>query len=127
MPDVPPIVRRVAETLGPPAVLEALTTGLPPRDLRSLLLYVLAERARARDPLSYLGDHARGGAVGWPPVSARAFHAIAGDAFDAAEAFEAIDLPPVVPHGSTYALSGVHPNNVLAAMRGFEVMGDPTI
>ena len=108
-------------------MLSALTKDLAPRDLRSLLLYVLAERALARDPRSYLGDHARGGAVGWSPIDARTMRALEGDAFDAADAFEAIDLPPVVPHGATYALSGVHPNNVLAAMRGFEVMGDPTI
>ncbi len=128
MPPVPPIVRRIADALGEsPSPLDALTHGLPPRDLRSLLLYVLAERALARDPLSFLGDHARGGAVGWPAVSARVLPALEGDALDAADAFDAIDLPPVVPHGATYALSGVHPNNVLAAMRGFEVMGDPTI
>src|SRR5580698_9881018 len=98
MATVPPIIRRISEALGgDPALLEALTRGLPPRDLRSLLLYVLAERALARDALT------------------------------AADAFDAIDLPPVVPHGATFALSGVHPNNVLATMRGFEVMGDPTI
>lgn len=122
------IIARIAEALaGAPDLLAALTSGLPPRDLRSLLLYVLAQRALARAPLSFLGDHARGGAVGWSPVDGRAMHAIEGDALGAADAFEAIDLPPVVPHGATYALSGVHPNNVLAAMRGFEVMGDPTI
>jgi hypothetical protein len=132
MRDVPPIIRRITEELageGKPALdlVSALVSGVSPRDLRSLLLYVLGERALARDPMSFLGDHARGGAVGWSPVDARAMHALEGDALDAAEAFDAIDLPLVVPHGATYALSGVHPNNVLAAMRGFEVMGDPTI
>ena len=127
MGNVEPILRRIEEALGGPAIMRALTAGLPPRDLRSLLLHVLAQRALARDPLSFLGDHARGGAVGWPPIDGRAMHAIEGDALDAADGFDAIDLPPVVPHGATYALSGVHPNNVLAAMRGFEVMGDPTI
>jgi hypothetical protein len=136
MRELPPIIRRIAEALGgqvePGAsighgVVSALVSGLSPRDLRSLFLYVMAERALAREPLSFLQDHARGGAVGWPSVDARALHALEGDAFDAADAFDAIDLPLVVPHGATYALSGVHPNNVLAAMRGFEVMGDPTI
>jgi hypothetical protein len=128
VPGLPPIIRRIAESLdGGGALLDALVRGLAPRDLRSLLLYVLAERALARDPQSFLGDHARGGAVGWPAVSARALHALEGDALEAADAFEFIDLPPVVPHGATYALSGVHPNNVLAAMRGFEIAGDPTI
>ena len=127
MGSVEPILRRISAALGGEAVVTALTSGLPPRDLRSLLLHVLAQRALARDPLSFLGDHARGGAVGWCPIDGRAMHAIEGDALEAADTFDAIELPPVVPHGATYALSGVHPNNVLAAMRGFEVMGDPTI
>src|ERR1700733_13521135 len=113
-----PFLARIVQALkSAPDLLEALPSGLPPRDLRSLLLHVMAQRALARDPLSFLGDHARGGAVGWPPIDARAMHAIEGDALAAADAFDAIDLPPVVPHGATHALSGVHPNNVLAAMR----------
>ncbi|HEY2514945.1 MAG TPA: hypothetical protein VGI39_28965 [Polyangiaceae bacterium] len=121
------VLRRVSESLGGPGTVEALAQELSPRDLRSLLLYVVGRRAMARKATDVLMDHEELAAVRWPAPSARELHALSGDAFDAAAEFEAVDLPPMTPLGATFALSGIHPNNVVTAVRGLELLGDPTI
>lgn len=59
-------------------------------------------------------------------VDARALHRMEGLAFEAAEGFEGVVLPPVLPLGATGFLGGTHQNNVLSCLRGLEVMADPT-
>ena len=121
------ILRRVSEVLAGGDTVEALARELSPRDLRSLLLYVVGRRAMARNAADALADHEELAAVRWPAPGARELHALTGDAFDAASEFEAVDLPPMTPLGATFALSGVHPNNIVTAVRGLELLGDPTI
>ena len=48
-------------------------------------------------------------------------------AFDAVPDYDAVDLAPVEPLGSTSVLGRIDQNNVLATARGTEVVADPTI
>lgn len=120
------ILPRIARDLGGEPVVAALR-ALPPRDLNSLLLHLFAARASAATPRDLLERYERAGlfkpSFANPRVSARFLDA----AFEAAEGFEAVELSPMAPLGAGALLSGVHPNNVLSASRGAEVLADPTL
>ena len=60
-------------------------------------------------------------------ADARRLHSFEAEMLASAEAFEAVALGPVVPLGATRALGGIHPNNVLAGVRGHEVQSDPSV
>jgi hypothetical protein len=117
---------RLARAAGGQAVVDALVT-MPPRDLNSLLMHVFAARAEQLGPLDLMAAQERGGVFAPGYVEPRTALAAAQAAFDAAAAFEAVELAPVTPLGAARVLGGVHTNNVLAATRGAELVADPTI
>jgi hypothetical protein len=120
------ITSRIERELGSSDLVDSLAKGLPPSDLQSLLMEVYriraAEvkehgiRARARDPLMAPSS-----------VSARELLAFDCAAFEAAAEFEALDLSPVCPFGTSHALGGTSQNNVLTAIRQSELLGDSTV
>jgi hypothetical protein len=57
--DAGDILRRIARELGGEGVVAALCRGLAPRDLQSLLLHVMAERAGRVGPLEALREYER--------------------------------------------------------------------
>lgn len=60
-------------------------------------------------------------------ADARRLHRAEGELLDSASEFEAIALGPALPLGATRVLGGIHPNNVLSALRGLEVQADPSV
>ena len=126
MPVPEPILRRLAVALGGTPVVETLER-LSARDLKSLLLHLLGRRMNGATPQSVLRDHERLPLTSWPKVDARRLRAVEQHALEAAVAFEAIALPPVVPLGATHALGGVSADHVLATIRGVEVLADPIV
>jgi hypothetical protein len=116
------IVARILEQLGAPELLERLVR-LTPTDLQSLLLEVYRARAARLDAAALT--------VARPltapsTLDARAMLEIDRVAYAEARGFEAVELSPVAPVGSSHVLGGIDQNNVLAAVRNVEVLADPT-
>lgn len=59
-------------------------------------------------------------------VDARLLNGFDRAAFAAADGFEAVELSPVCPLGTTHVLGAVDQNNVLTTIRNAEVLGDST-
>lgn len=109
-----------------PAAWKALTETLAPSELWSLLLGVLEARARERSPASLLEQWGRDGYVQAAPVDQRTFLAIDGELLFAASGFEALELSPVAPLGVCSVVAPASQNKVLSALRGTEIVSDPT-
>lgn len=108
------------------ATLEVLTSGLSGSELQSLLLAVMERRAAARAPKDVVAQYARDRFCAPSAVSLRALHAVDGALLEAAEGFEAIDLSPLAPLGVCSSVAPTHQNRVVSALRGTEVVSDPT-
>jgi hypothetical protein len=108
------------------AALRALHDELAPSELWSLLLDVLEGRARKRAPASVLEQFERDGFTAPAPVDTRTFLALDGALFGAAAEFEGLELSPVAPLGAVSAVALGSQNKVLSALRGTEVVSDPT-
>lgn len=121
-----PILDRILREAGAPGLLEALTERLSPRDLATLLLHVMEARAARVDPAGALEAFARKGPARPSAHDARVLRAMDVRAFEAAAGFEAVALSPMCPLGTSHAFGGVHQNNVLSALRGLELIADPT-
>ena len=117
------ILRRIAGELGGPERLAALE-ALAPRDLASLILHLLARQAERVRPADLLAQAERTSAFAPAAVDPRAVGVVVAAAHEAAAAFTAVELAPVAPLGLLTALTGLHPDNVLAAARAAEVPGD---
>ncbi|HEY3498091.1 MAG TPA: hypothetical protein VGK73_25505 [Polyangiaceae bacterium] len=104
----------------------ALRNELLPSELWSLLLGVLEARAASRAPADLLEQYERDGYTEPAPVDQRTFLRIDAELFAAAERFEAVELSPVAPLGVCSALAPASQNKVLSALRGTEVVSDPT-
>jgi hypothetical protein len=120
------ILRRIAAKLGGMERIDALAE-LEGRDFKSLLLHVFDRRSRRRAPRELLEAFEREPTFTVSPVDPRRSREVIGALFDAAAAFQAIELSPVTPLGTAHALSGIHQNNVLAAARGAEALSDLTL
>lgn len=108
------------------ASLQALREGLPATRLWSLLLDVMEHRARQRTPASLTDQWTRGGFTAPAPVDQRTLHAIDRCLLDAAAGFEALELSPLAPLGVCSAVGLASQNKVVSALRGTEVVSDPT-
>jgi hypothetical protein len=108
------------------AALRALHYELAPNELWSLLLGVAEARARTRTPASLLEQFERDGFTAPAPVDTRTFLALDGALFGAAAGFEGLELSPVAPLGTVSAVALGSQNKVLSALRGTEVVSDPT-
>jgi hypothetical protein len=117
------IARRVARALGDEGLVDKLI-ALPQSELTSLLLEVTRQRQRSVADLA--AQFARVAAVRPSPTDARQTAAVETEAFAAAEGFDAIALSPVAPLGINAVLGEVDQNSTLAALRGMEVLADPT-
>ena len=116
-----PILARIAAQIGIPDLYDRLAR-LSPSDLNSLLLELF--RARATSPAELIR---RATTLSAPcVVDARILHDFDRAAFETAAEFTALDLSPVDPIGLPRTLGGIDQNNVLSALRGVEVSGDPT-
>jgi hypothetical protein len=114
-------------TAGLPAgAYEALTRDLPASRLWSLLLEVVDARAAARRPASLMEQWDRDRFVALAAVDQRAQLEVDRHLLAAASAFESIELSPVAPLGVCSSMGRASQNKVLSALRGTEVVADPT-
>jgi hypothetical protein len=118
------LLRRIGAALREGDPVEVLARRLPATDLASLLLHVFAARTEDLTPRKVLERFEALRATQPNPNDPRRLDAICSEAFAAAPAFEALELGPVLPLGTSHALGGVHQNNVLGAGRGLEVIAD---
>ena len=116
----------IVGALGDAAAYDRLARGMAGTELWSLLLEVVRERARARGPAELRAQYRRDRFVRPSPIDLRTAVELDGHLLAAADEFEAIELSPVAPLGvcSTIAVTDQH--RVLTALRGTEVVSDPT-
>jgi hypothetical protein len=105
---------------------ERLATELPGSELQSVLLEVFHRRAGARTPSEVLAQYQRDGLCKPAVIDQRASVAVDTHLLAAADGFEAIELSPVAPLGACSAIALTDQNRVLSALRGTEVVSDPT-
>jgi hypothetical protein len=119
------ITERIEATAGCPGLFSALSQGLAPSDLQSLLIEVFQRRSgdlREPDVLRRAGR----GLVTPSKIDGRLLNEFDRTAFEVAKGFEAIELAPVSPLGLNHVLGAIDQNNVLTTIRNAEVLGDPT-
>jgi hypothetical protein len=105
---------------------ERLAKELPGSELQSVLLEVMRRRAKARAPADVLAQHGRDPFCVPAAADLRTSIAIDSHLLAAAEGFEAIELSPVSPLGACSSFALTDQNRVLSALRGTEVVSDPT-
>jgi hypothetical protein len=115
----------ITDKLGADA-FHRLARELTGAELQSVLLEVMSARASARAPADVLAQHARAGLCRPAAVDLRTSVAIDAALLDAAEGFEAVELSPVAPLGACSAVALTSQARVLSALRGTEVVSDPT-
>jgi hypothetical protein len=104
----------------------ALAGGMSASELWSLLLEVLNTRARQRAPASLVEQWQRDAFVRLSPVDQRTMLAVDGELLAAASEFEAVELSPLAPLGVCSAVSLASQNKIVSALRGTEIVSDPT-
>jgi hypothetical protein len=105
---------------------ELLARGLSGAELQSVLLGVMQQRARLRAPKDVLAQYQRDAFCAPATVDLRVSVALDAHLLAAAGGFEAIELSPVTPLGTCSAVAPTDQNRVLSALRGTEVVSDPT-
>ncbi|APR85178.1 Hypothetical protein A7982_10527 [Minicystis rosea] len=110
----------------PPEAHAALARGLPATDVWSLLLDVLAQRALQRTPADLLRQWERDGFTQPAYIDQRTLVALDGHLLAAAAAFEAVELSPLAPLGACSVVGLASQNKIVSALRGTEVVSDPT-
>jgi hypothetical protein len=105
---------------------EQLASRLPGSELQSLLLEVMRERAQARTPHDVLAQYRRDRFVRPAATDQRESVAIDAHLLAAADGFDAIELSPVAPLGTCSSVALTDQHRVLSALRGTEVVSDPT-
>jgi len=105
---------------------EALARGLSASRLWSLLLGVMEQRASARTTSDLLFQWERDAFTQPAYIDQRTLADIDRHLLAAAAAFEAIELSPLAPLGACSVMGLASQNKVLSALRGTEVVADPT-
>jgi hypothetical protein len=110
----------------PAGAYDALTEALPASRLWSLLLDVAETRASGRRPAELVEQWDRDRFVQPAIVDQRSLVEVDGHLLRAASAFESIELSPVAPLGVCTIMGHASQNKVLSALRGTELVSDPT-
>jgi len=105
---------------------DALAERLPASALWSLLLDLVARRAARRTPADLLRQWDRDSFTQVSAIDQRTLHAIDGHLLAAAADFDAVELSPVAPLGVCSVIGLGSQNRILSALRGTEVVADPT-
>ena len=109
-----------------PALREALTQGLPPNELWSLLLAVLEARAARRTPATVRQQWENDRFVQPSAIDQRTLNHLDSHLLAAAAEFEALELSPVAPLGACSSVALTSQNRIVSTARGTEVVSDPT-
>jgi hypothetical protein len=114
-------------TAGLPAgAYDALAAGLPASRLWSLLMEAIEARASARTLPAIAEQWASDRFVQPGIVDQRSLVEVDRHLLAAAASFESIELSPVAPLGVCSVMGRASQNKVLSALRGTEVVADPT-
>jgi hypothetical protein len=105
---------------------EALSAGLTPSEVWSELLGVLEARAQERSPHELVQQWTRDGFVAPSHVDQRTTLALDQELFAQVPAFEGLELSPLAPLGVCSSVALASQNKVVSALRGTEVVSDPT-
>jgi hypothetical protein len=105
---------------------ESLAARLSPSELWSLLLDVLEQRAARRTPATLMAQWGRDPFTQPSYVDQRTHVEIDAHLLAAAAAFEAVELSPLAPLGVCSVLGLTSQNKIVSALRGTEVVSDPT-
>lgn len=108
------------------AAQAALAQGLTGSQLWSLLLGVAEQRAAAKSPAGVMRQWAGDRFVAPCAVDQRTLLALDNALLRVAQGFEAIELSPLAPLGTCVAVAPVSQNRIVTALRGTEVVSDPT-
>ena len=95
-------------------------------ELWSLLLEVMDRRATARSPAEVLRQWSRDPFTRPSEVDQRSLVELDAHLLAAAEGFESLELSPVTPLGTCSTVGLASQNKILSALRGTEVVSDPT-
>ena len=117
--------RRVPEWNSSPLIAE-LADAIGGSELQSILLEVMRRRATRRASADVLAQYRRDRFTGPAATDQRESIAIDGHLLAAADGFEAIELSPVAPLGVCSTIAPTDQHRVLSALRGTEVVSDPT-
>jgi hypothetical protein len=104
----------------------ALAHGLPATELWSVLMKAIEQRAQRRAPAQVLQQWQNDRFVQPAHIDQRTLTALDGHLLAAAAAFEALELSPLAPLGTCTAVALTSQNRIVAALRGTEVVSDPT-
>lgn len=105
---------------------DAIDTSLSPSEAVPALLALFRAQAGRRRPIDLLRQLERDGFVAPSMLDQRLVHRLDGIALDAAADFEAVQLSPVAPLGVCSVLAPTSQDRTLSAVRGTEVVSDPT-
>ena len=105
---------------------EQLAARLGGSELQSLLLEVMRRRAAARSPADVLAQYRRDRFVRPAAIDLRVALELDLHLLAAAAAFDAIDLSPVTPLGTSSTVGPSDQHRVLSALRATEIVSDPT-
>jgi hypothetical protein len=108
------------------AAYAALARGMPASEVWSLLLSALRERAELRTARSLTEQWERDRFVQLSYIDQRTLVELDSHLLAAASDFEAVELSPLAPLGSTSSVALTTQNRVVSAIRGTEVVSDPT-
>ena len=104
----------------------ALARGMPASEVWSLLLSALRERAEQRTARSLTEQWERDRFVQLSYIDQRTLVELDSHLLAAASDFEAVELSPLAPLGSTSSVALTTQNRVVSTVRGTEVVSDPT-
>ena len=128
MPLTPPIVRRLLERIGHPALSDLLAHDLTGEQLNTLLLDVFDRRLNKLRPSDLLKLYAGNRFVkpgDLPVIEARQMEIDVLKIFEQA-GYRLIDLSPLSVLGSCSVLGPVDQKKIITALRGTEVLADAT-
>lgn len=109
-----------------PDAHEALARTLPASRLWSLLLDVMEGRAARRTPAALVEQWQRDGFTRPSYIDQRALVALDAQLLESASSFEAVELSPLAPLGSCSVVGLASQNKIVSALRGTEIVSDPT-
>jgi hypothetical protein len=108
------------------AAYAALARGMPASEVWSLLLSALRERAEHRTPGALVQQWENDRFVQLSYIDQRTLLDLDSHLLAAAHEFEAVELSPLAPLGTSSSVALTTQNRVVSTVRGTEVVSDPT-
>ena len=106
--------------------IESLRSELPMAQLQSMLIDVMASRAESRRAADVMRQWRDDRFVRPAALGPRELMPVDAVLFDSAASFEAIELSPLTPAGTCSVVAPGSARRIVAAVRGGEVVSDPT-